>query len=114
ENGQHDEGLLVGDGTEALIYNNWIENGSSIKKGHGVQLNGFGNTHMFNNVVVNLGIDENRTGRTAPFNKKVVSILTITVHHFQTIKMIRLKFITIPSWVLKIMHLKPIHPKISN
>lgn len=70
ENGQHDEGLLVGDGTEALIYNNWIENGSSIKKGHGVQLNGFGNTHMFNNVVVNLGIDENRTGRTGPFNKK--------------------------------------------
>lgn len=69
ENGNHDEGLFIGDGTEALIYNNWIDNGLSIKKGHGIQLNGFGNTKVFNNVVINLGFDVNRTLQPA-YNKK--------------------------------------------
>ena len=57
ENGNHDEGLLVGDGTEALIYNNWIDNGPGVKKGNGIQLNAFGNTKVFNNVVIDLGPD---------------------------------------------------------
>ncbi|MBL4821909.1 MAG: hypothetical protein JKX90_00085 [Colwellia sp.] len=52
-NGNHNEGLLVGDGSEALIYNNWIENGS----GNGIQINAFGNTKIFNNTVVNSGHD---------------------------------------------------------
>ncbi|CAA6823637.1 MAG: Unknown protein [uncultured Sulfurovum sp.] len=69
ENGNHDEGLFIGDGTEALIYNNWVDNGLSIKKGHGIQLNGFGNTKVFNNVVINLGVDVNRTLQPA-YNKK--------------------------------------------
>ena len=57
ENGNHDEGMLIGDGTEALIYNNWIDNGPGVKKGNGMQINAFGNTKIFNNVVVNLGQD---------------------------------------------------------
>jgi len=57
QNGNHDEGLLVGDGSEALIYNNWIENGAGVKKGNGMQLNAFGNTKVFNNVVINVGPD---------------------------------------------------------
>jgi len=47
--GVHNEGLFVGDGSEALIYNNWVENGT----GHGLQINAFGNTEIFNNVIIN-------------------------------------------------------------
>jgi len=46
--GPHNEGLFVGNGTEASIYNNWVENGT----GHGMQIYAFGNTKIFNNVVI--------------------------------------------------------------
>ena len=74
ENGNHDEGLFIGDGSEALIYNNWVDNGPGVKKGHGIQINGFGNTKIFNNVVINLGVDEFRPtpppGTSPAYNKK--------------------------------------------
>ncbi|PTY36527.1 hypothetical protein BGP77_04315 [Saccharospirillum sp. MSK14-1] len=49
DDGNHNEGLFVGDGTEALIFNNYVEDGP----GFGIQANFFGNTSVFNNVVVN-------------------------------------------------------------
>jgi hypothetical protein len=52
-NGNHDEGLFVGDGSEAIIYGNWIENGT--KKSNGMQINAFGNTKIYNNVILGSG-----------------------------------------------------------
>ncbi len=51
--GAHNEGLFIGDATEALVYSNWVENGS----GHGIQINGFGESEYFNNVIINSGVD---------------------------------------------------------
>ena len=51
--GPHDEGILVGDGSEALIYGNWIENGTA--QSNGIQVNAFGNTKIYNNVVLGTG-----------------------------------------------------------
>ena len=53
EEGNHDEGLFVGDGSEANIYGNWIENGT--KQSNGIQINAFGNTKIYNNVVLGAG-----------------------------------------------------------
>lgn len=52
-NGAHDEGLFVGDGSEALIYGNWIENGTN--NSNGMQINAFGNTEIYNNVILGSG-----------------------------------------------------------
>ncbi len=51
--GRHDEGLFVGDGSEAEIYGNWIENGN--ENSNGIQINAFGNTKIYNNVVLGAG-----------------------------------------------------------
>ncbi|MBO1255746.1 DUF5011 domain-containing protein [Alteromonas sp. 5E99-2] len=51
--GSHDEGIFIGDGFEGWVYSNWIENGP----GHGLQVNAFGDTQIFNNVVINSGDD---------------------------------------------------------
>lgn len=48
--GAHDEGLLIGDGFEGVVHSNWIENGP----GHGLQVNAFGNTQIYNNIVVDV------------------------------------------------------------
>lgn len=53
ENGNHDEGLFVGDGSVATIYGNWIENGT--KQSNGIQINATGNTKVYNNVVLGAG-----------------------------------------------------------
>jgi hypothetical protein len=51
--GSHDEGIFAGDGFEGVIHSNWVENGP----GHGMQINAFGNTKIYNNVVINSGDD---------------------------------------------------------
>lgn len=51
--GHHDEGLLVGDGSEAEIFGNWIENGTA--QSNGIQINATGNTKVYNNVVLGAG-----------------------------------------------------------
>lgn len=51
--GHHDEGLLVGDGSVATIYGNWIENGTA--QSNGIQINATGNTRIYNNVVLGAG-----------------------------------------------------------
>lgn len=51
--GHHDEGILIGDGTEAVIYGNWIEGGN--EQSNGMQINAFGNTKIYNNVVLKPG-----------------------------------------------------------
>jgi hypothetical protein len=51
--GHHDEGILVGDGTEAEIYGNWIENGTV--QSNGMQINAYGNTKIYNNVILGSG-----------------------------------------------------------
>lgn len=52
-NGPHDEGLFVGDGSEAEIFGNWVENGTA--QSIGIKINGFGNTKIYNNVVLGAG-----------------------------------------------------------
>ena len=52
-NGPHDEGLFVGDGSEAEIFGNWVENGTA--QSIGIKINGFGNTKIYNNVVIGTG-----------------------------------------------------------
>ncbi|MGB1041042.1 MAG: right-handed parallel beta-helix repeat-containing protein [Flavobacteriales bacterium] len=52
-NGNHDEGLFVGDGSEAIIHGNWIENGT--RQSAGMKINGFGNTKIYNNVILKPG-----------------------------------------------------------
>ena len=51
--GHHDEGILVGDGSVANIYGNWIENGTA--QSNGMQINATGNTKVYNNVVLGAG-----------------------------------------------------------
>lgn len=53
KDGNHDEGLFVGDGSEAIIYGNWIENGT--EQSNGIQINASGNTKIYNNVVLGAG-----------------------------------------------------------
>jgi len=53
--GAHDEGLFVGDGSEALIYGNWVEKGNV--QSNGMQINAFGNTKIYNNVVLGAGFN---------------------------------------------------------
>ncbi|MDD7913215.1 T9SS type A sorting domain-containing protein [Polaribacter ponticola] len=53
EIGHHDEGILVGDGSVAVIHGNWIENGT--KQSNGMQINATGNTKIYNNVVLGSG-----------------------------------------------------------
>lgn len=65
ENGQHDEGLLVGDGSEAIIYGNWIENGT--KGSNGIQINAFGNTKIYNNVVLAPGTNGLYLNNQSPY-----------------------------------------------
>ncbi|MFT2110853.1 right-handed parallel beta-helix repeat-containing protein [Marinomonas sp. 2405UD68-3] len=48
DHGAHNEGLFVGDGSEAQIFRNWIELGT----GHGMQINAFGNTSIYQNIVL--------------------------------------------------------------
>ena len=74
ENGNHDEGLFIGDGSEAYIYNNWVDNGPGVKKGHGIKLNGFGNSRVYNNVVVNYGADAFPSGQVVYTGKRNSSI----------------------------------------
>jgi hypothetical protein len=51
--GPHDEGLFVGDGSEAVIHGNWIEKGNT--QSNGMQINAYGNTKIYNNVVLGAG-----------------------------------------------------------
>ncbi|GAB1855281.1 hypothetical protein MHTCC0001_01140 [Flavobacteriaceae bacterium MHTCC 0001] len=51
DNGAHDEGLYIGDGTTGAFYNNKIINGV----GTGIQCHGMGNLDIYNNVIVNAG-----------------------------------------------------------
>lgn len=48
--GAHDEGIFIGDGFEGVVHSNWVENGP----GHGFQVNAFGNTQIYNNIVVDV------------------------------------------------------------
>lgn len=54
-NGNHDEGLFVGDGSEAIIHGNWVEGGNV--QSNGMQINAFGNTKIYNNVVLGSGFN---------------------------------------------------------
>ncbi|MGK0391007.1 MAG: hypothetical protein ACI94Y_003767, partial [Maribacter sp.] len=63
--GHHDEGLLVGDGTEALIYGNWIEGGNV--QSNGMQINAFGNTKIYNNVVLGSGYNGLYLNNQSPY-----------------------------------------------
>lgn len=78
--GAHDEGLFVGDGSEALIYGNWIEKGNV--QSNGMQINAFGNTKIYNNVVLGAGYNglylnnqstqfANRTGTFEIYNNTI-------------------------------------------
>ncbi len=49
----HNEGLLIGESTEGVFYNNKIISGT----GHGMQINAYGNSHFYNNLVVDAGND---------------------------------------------------------
>ena len=53
--GAHDEGLFVGDGSEANIYGNWVEGGNI--ESNGMQINAFGNTKIYNNVILGAGFN---------------------------------------------------------
>jgi len=48
ENGAHDEGLLIGEGTTGKFYNNIIIDGP----GNGIHVKGMGNLDIYNNVII--------------------------------------------------------------
>lgn len=50
-NGNHNEGFFLGEGTTGKFYNNWLQNTT----GNGMRLQGIGNNEIFNNVVINAG-----------------------------------------------------------
>mgnify|MGYP003575051749 CR=1 FL=1 len=49
----HNEGLLIGEGVTGKVYNNFIDTGT----GHGIQFQGMGNNEIYNNVILNAGMD---------------------------------------------------------
>ncbi len=51
DEGAHNEGLFIGEGSTGEYYNNLIMNGT----GNGIQYQGMGNVDIFNNVIVNVG-----------------------------------------------------------
>ena len=46
-------GIIIGGGTKCDCYNNFIANG----KGDGIEIHGLGGTRVFNNIIVNAGLD---------------------------------------------------------
>ncbi|MGM0581503.1 MAG: choice-of-anchor Q domain-containing protein [Bacteroidota bacterium] len=50
DEGAHNEGLFIGEGSTGEYYNNLIMNGT----GNGIQYQGMGNVDIFNNVIVNV------------------------------------------------------------
>ena len=47
----HNEGMLIGESTEGKFYNNRVEKGT----GHGMQINAYGNSAFYNNVIIGAG-----------------------------------------------------------
>ncbi|MCV9388250.1 right-handed parallel beta-helix repeat-containing protein [Reichenbachiella ulvae] len=58
DEGAHNEGLFIGDGTTGEFYGNYIINGT----GHGIQFYGIGNNDIYNNLIVNAGNGPDKKG----------------------------------------------------
>src|SRR5690349_15263497 len=51
--GAHNEGLFLGEGVTGKAFNNLIKSGT----GHGISFQGMGNNDIYNNVVIDAGMD---------------------------------------------------------
>jgi hypothetical protein len=70
-------GIIIGGGSKCDCYNNFIANG----KGDGIEIHGLGGTRVFNNIIVNAGVDYFADDFSGPKMKYGIYVTDVSVQY---------------------------------